>query len=160
MAGWSSHYHIVLPSSSVSVAGCAPLDWIACPAVMRYQVSAAPPPPSLTLSVSPLSLPLGLAHCLKQRPGCWEQFNFPDFFLNYDHKPPHASKLKPRRFAAHILCQTYSPVIPALTGLPHRFYIVILVNILFLSIIHVKKIRMRAFSTPWIWCRLNLNLTL
>lgn len=59
IAGWSYHYHIVLPSSSVSVAGWAPLDSIACPAVMRYQVSATPSlslPPFSPLSLQYLSL--------------------------------------------------------------------------------------------------------
>lgn len=58
ITGSSCHCHVSLPSSSVSVAGWAPLDSIACPSVMRYQVSATPSL-SLTLSLpSPLSLSL------------------------------------------------------------------------------------------------------
>lgn len=74
-----SYYHLFLPSSSVSVAGWAPLDSIACPAVTRYQVSASPrlpaaPSASSLLPQSPLSLspPLLLpGHRHHRRPGHW-----------------------------------------------------------------------------------------
>lgn len=62
-AGWPRHYHIVLPSSSVSVAGWAPLDSIACPTVMRYRGSATP---SLSLSRLPPSLALSLPLCFSR----------------------------------------------------------------------------------------------
>lgn len=55
------HYHIILPSASVSVAGCAPLGPIACPAVTRSQVSALPLlalPLFFSLLLPPSSLPV------------------------------------------------------------------------------------------------------